>query len=237
MKAGTIFFICIIALMLGSAVTSAQSKRPGRASARQQPPPRPLPTPLSPLDGASIDGSVYRNSYFGFQLTIPQGWIVQSEAAKEQIKEAGKEIAINKDASEKAASDAAVERSFNLLTVSKVPLGTVTEFNALLTCVAEPVPLASTIEFYMFKLKSTLLNMKVPVTVEAEGNVETIGGARFSVMTVLMSPPQGLPARQKYYVTLRKGYALALVTTVLSESDTATVDSIVKSVTFRQSGR
>jgi hypothetical protein len=236
MKAGTIFFICALALLLlvGSAPALAQSTRDGKAAMKQQPPPRPLPTPLSPAEGASVTGSIYRNSYFGFQLTIPKGWIVQSDATKERMKEVGKSIAVNRDAKEKAASDAAVERTINLLTVSKLPLGTIAEFNALFTCVAEPLPLASTPASYMTKLKETLLNMTVPVAIEKEGDIETIDGAQFSVLTILMSPPRGLPARQHYYVTFRKGYALGFVTTVLSESDSAAMDSIVRSARFRQ---
>jgi hypothetical protein len=233
MKAGTIFFVCVIALVLGGSTARAQVRRSGKAPSKQKPPPR----ALSPIDGAGINDSIYRNTYFGFQLTIPKGWIVQDDAAKKQMKEISKSIAINKDEIEKEASDAAVERTLNLLTLSKLSLGTAADFNALFACVAEPVPLYPNISSYMARLKETLRNMTIPITIETEGDVETIGGARFSVITVLMSPPHGIPARQKYYVTLKKGYALAFITTVFSESDSAVIEGIVKSVRFSRSLR
>jgi hypothetical protein len=233
MKAGTIFFLCLMALMFVCSPAMAQSSRVGKATAKPQPPPRPLPTPTSPAEAGSVVGSTYRNTYFGLQLTFPRGWVVQGEATKERMKEMGKSMAVTKSETEKAQTDAAVERSANLLTISKLPLGTMGQFNALLTCVAEPLPLAMTRAMYMVRLKESLLNMTIPVKVEEEGGIETINGTQFSTLTILMTPPRSLPAQQKYYVTTRKGYALGFVTTIFTESDREALNGIIKSIRFQ----
>jgi hypothetical protein len=234
MKAAIIFFISIMALTFVCSPLAAQSSRAGsRATAKRQATPRPLPVPASPSAAGSIVGSTYRNSYFGLQLTFPRGWVVQGDEAKERMKEMGKSMAVTKSQSEKAATDAAVERSANLLTVSKLPLGTAGQFNALLTCVAEPLPLAMPRAMYMARLKESLLNMTVPVTVEEEGGSETINGVQFSTLTIMMNPPASLPAQQKYYITIRKGYALGFVSTIFSESDAEAMNGIMKSIRFQ----
>ncbi len=231
MKAGTIFSLCLLALMFACAPAMAQPARAGKATARPQPPPR--PAPASPAEAGSVVGSTYRNTYFGLQLTFPRGWVVQGEATKERMKEMGKSMAVTKSETEKAQTDAAVERSANLLTISKLPLGTMGQFNALLTCVAEPLPLGLTRAMYMVRLKESLLNMTIPVKVEEEGGLETINGVQFSTLTILMTPPGALPAQQKYYVTLRKGYALGFVATIFTESDREAMNGIIKSIRFQ----
>jgi hypothetical protein len=230
-KAGISFLICVVALTFGCSSALAQARQTGRAAT--QPPPRPLPTPLSPAEAGRVTGSIYRNTYFGFQLKIPQGWVVQGEDTKARMKETSKTLAVNKDQKEKAATDAAVERTANLLTISKLPIGTVGQFNALFSCIAEPLPLSMNKAMYMAQLKRSLQSMTVPVTVEEEGGTETIGGAQYSVLTILMSPPQTLPAKQKYYVTLKKGYAVGFVSTIFSESDAEATESIIRSISFQ----
>ncbi|MBD0326720.1 MAG: hypothetical protein ICV68_09825 [Pyrinomonadaceae bacterium] len=86
---------------------------------------------------------------------------------------------------------------------------------------------------YMTRLKESLLNMTVPVTVEEEGGSETINGVQFATLTIIMNPAGALPAKQKYYVTIRKGYALGFVNTIFSESDSEAMDGIIKSIRFQ----
>lgn len=207
---------------------TAAHAQPGRAQQEAKPAvsasPTSTPTP-APASGVIAD-SVYRNGYFGLRITIPQGWTIQGEDVKQRVKEKAKDVIVPKDGQDKHELEAAVERTLNLLTISKFPMGD--PGNALVMVVAEQVPLAATGPDYMKDLKASLQQTRVPVTL-VDGEVETINGVRFYTVTATLTPGEHV-IRQKYYVTMKKGYALGLITSILSESDADLVNSIMKSV-------
>ena len=209
---------------------TAAHAQPARAQQEATPPVRvsPANTQTPAAAAGFVTDSVYRNDYFGLRISIPQGWIVQGDDVKQRIREGGKEVIVKKDDQNKQELEAAVERTLNLLTISKFPLGERGQLNALVMAIAEPVPLAATLSDYMKDLKAALQQTTVPVTL-IEGEVETINGVRFTTVTALLNPGDRT-VRQKYYVTMKKGYALGLITSILSESDTDLVNSIMKSV-------
>lgn len=204
--------------------------QPGRAQQEAKPAvsasPTSTPTP-APASGVVTD-SVYRNDYFGLRITIPQGWTIQGEDVKQRVKETAKDVIVPKDGQDKHELEAAVERTLNLLTISKFPMGAPGQLNALVMAVAEAVPLAATGPAYMKDLKASLQQTTVPVTV-VDGEVETINGVSFYTLMATLTPGEHV-IRQKYYVTMKKGYALGLITSILSESDADLVNSIMQSV-------
>lgn len=186
-------------------------------------------TTSAAAEAGSINDSIYENSYFGLRLNIPAAWTIQGEDVKKQIKEGGKTSIIAKDEKEKAQFDAAADRTLNLLTISKYPLGTSDQFNALFMSVAEPVPLSAGAPTYIAQLKAVLQQSKVPVTFVDDQGVETINGVKFHTLTITLKPGAET-VRQKYYVLLKKGYALGLITTIINDSDSDAVNNIMKSV-------
>jgi hypothetical protein len=179
-----------------------------------------------------ISESVYRNDYFGLRINIPSGWTIQGDDTKQRIKEGGKALMVPKDETDKNEQEAAVERTLNLLSISKFPLGTPGQSNALFMAIAEPVPLSASGPDYMKQLKSAMEQTKVPVTFVDDNQVETINGVQFYRLTVTLTPGENL-VRQRYYVIIKKGYALGLITTITSDSDNDTVNSILRSVTVQ----
>ncbi|MDQ6653452.1 MAG: hypothetical protein M3Y84_11985 [Acidobacteriota bacterium] len=137
-----------------------------------------------------------------------------------------------KNEQDKTQMEAAVDRTINLLTISKVPLGTPGQLNALFMTLAEPVPLSATGQFYIEKLKSVLQQSTVPLTFVDDQQVETINGVQFHTLTITIRPGESV-VRQKYYVVIKKGYALGLITTIISDSDTEAMNGILKSVTVQ----
>lgn len=222
----TLAHLFVLVMFCGTAAHA----QPGRAQQEAKPAvsanPTSTPTP-APASGVVTD-SVYRNDYFGLRITIPQGWTIQGEDVKERVKEKAKDVIVPKDDQDKHELEAAVERTLNLLTISKFPLGAPGQLNALVMAIAEAVPLAATGPAYMKDLKAALQQTTVPVTV-ADGEMETINGVSFYTLTATLTPGESV-IRQKYYVTMKKGYALGLITSILSESDADLVNSIVQSV-------
>jgi hypothetical protein len=215
----------VIILLCGGEGKAQSSSTP------QEPKPSATPTAPtnSPLEYGVISGSQYENSYFGLRLTIPSGWTIQGDAVKSEIKERGKESIVAKTEQEKAQFEAAVNRTLNLLTISKLPLGTPGQANALFMTIAEPVPLNMTGAVYSENLKAVLEKSQVTVKFLASEPMQTINGVPFHNLTITLGPPENL-VQQKYFFLIKKGYALGLITTTVSESDNELMNGILKSV-------
>jgi hypothetical protein len=114
-----------------------------------------------------------------------------------------------------------------------VPLGTPNQFNANFVAAAEPVPLSTTGPTYIEQLRAVLRLARTPTSIPDDYEIETINGVEFYRLTIPVGSGEDL-AQQKYYVVLRKGYAIALITTIFSESDADTMNSILKSVVIQK---
>lgn len=229
MKKSTVTTLLHVILFVMFCCTAAHAQ-PGRAQQETKPavPASATSTPTpAPASGVIVD-SVYRNDYFGLRITIPQGWSIQGDDVKQRVKEGAKAVIVPKDDQDKHELEAALDRTLNLLTISKFPMGAPGQVNALVMAIAEAVPLSATGPAYMKQLKAALQQTTVPVTV-VDGEVETINGVSFYTLTATLTPGENV-VRQKYYVTMKKGYALGLITSILSESDADLVNSIMKSV-------
>ncbi|MDQ2974836.1 MAG: hypothetical protein M3R69_05410 [Acidobacteriota bacterium] len=119
-----------------------------------------------------------------------------------------------------------------LLIISKVPVGTPDQVNAVFMAMAEPVRVSVTPPSYIENLKHLLQQSKVPITIADDQQVETINGVGFHTLTITIRPGENV-VRQKYYVLIKKGYALGLITTIVSDSDTEVMNSILKSVSVQ----
>lgn len=214
-------------LLLASTASAAQG-----APATQTPP----PPAAKPIDPGRLEGGKYVNDFFGLSFSIPQGWAVHGAAEKQAIMERGKEaVEANADARKKAALEAAAVRGAFLLSASKYPHGQqATDFNAQFGLLVERVPTA------LIKTGSDYFDAMLRVAqgsaakIERQGAMrsERIGGATFSIMDVKMTVPPGVAA-EKFYVTIRNGYAILFSYAYVDETDLKTFDEIMKSVVFK----
>ena len=98
--------------------------------------------------------------------------------------------------------------------------------------IAEPVPPAMTDAVYSENLKAVLQKSQVPVNFLASEPVQTINGVPFHNLTITLGTPENL-VKQRYFFLLKKGYALGLITTTVSENDNELMNAILKSVTLQ----
>jgi hypothetical protein len=187
---------------------------------------------ISPADSGVVIGSVYQNNYFGLRVRIPAGWNIEGDAVKKDLTERGKASIVPKNEQEKAQFDAAADRTLKLLIISKLPVGTPDQVNAVFMAMAEPVRVSVTGPIYIGKLKYLLQQSKVPITIEDDQQAETINGVQFLTLTITIRPGESV-VRQKYYVLIKRGYALGLITTIVSDGDTEVMNSILKSVSVQ----
>lgn len=204
------------------------------AHARAQTTPTPTRADAAPERG-SLDGSVYANDFFGLTLTLPAGWKVQGEAFREKNREAGRKLFDAGDRAAQARLEEAAGNTLNLLTAYQYPVGSAVHFNPAFLCAAEKIPASAagaTGADYMEVLKQTLRYSRAPVTVERDVYAEQVGGETFAVIDITTRFPDAV-GRQRYYAHIRRGHALSLVLTYLTDEQLRALEAVVKSVRFR----
>lgn len=190
--------------------------------------------PDLPDDGV-VSGSTYSNKYFGLTLTIPADWEVQGQSVKQDIKERGKELVTSEDPTKRQQLNKAIDNTLNLLTITQTPLGANATFNPLLLVVAEKLPAgapAMTDSEYSSALKRAFHYSQVPVTIEKDIYLESIGGTSFSVISTSIDF-KGVIVRQKYYAHVKKGYALGFILSFQTEDQLKAQEGILRSVVLQ----
>jgi hypothetical protein len=185
-------------------------------------------------DEGSVADSIYTNQFFGMQLTIPEGWRIADKAAAQKIDQQGADLVAGDSAERRARLREAASKNINLLTMGKViPVDGVSE-SALLIVGAEAVPtwLIKTPQEYISQARRLLQSSAMPVKVEEGTRSKTIGGVEFIVLDVSSEQPGGL-VKQHYYATLKKGYALFIISTYASNHSSEAIEEVLKSVKFK----
>jgi hypothetical protein len=211
---------------------AAQTRRP---PAKQTPPPPKEYTAESlGADQGQVVGSIYTNDYFGVHLTIPEGWRVADEAGTRQINETGAKLMAGDSAEKRARLEEAAKKTLSLLTIGK-PISTAAGVeSAILILAAEPIPacLIKTPQEYLGHAKRLLPSSAMKMKVGEEIRTETIGGVEFAYFELESEQPGGV-VKQKYYATLKKGYALLVISTYSSDKSLQAIEEVLKSVKIK----
>jgi hypothetical protein len=215
-------------LLIGvlSTATSAFAQ-PGGGG--QNPPRPPAPAAESRrIDLGQLDGENYNNNFFGLSLSVPGKWVVVSAQRRETMTEELKRV-ITGDQKKQEQIDDSIQRSFVLLSLTKLPAGEPGNASFMLIAERLPSPSVKNGADVIGLMKKAFTGTNFNVEFQGEVRTEIIGGADFAVATVKTTSPNGT-FMQKIYVTTKNGYALELFYTYLDEADLATLDSIIKSV-------
>jgi hypothetical protein len=186
------------------------------------------------VDQGAFSGSVYRNNYFGLTITIPSDWSIQDSQSMQDLKDLGKKVLDKDDKNIKAVMEASDFQTVSLFSVFRHPLGSPIPFNPNLICMAERVrhmPGITRGKDYHFHTRKLLESSQVSVKFPKEIYTETLGGVEFDVLYSETSFGTML-VKQKQYGAVIKGYVLLIVTTFADENQEATLDEILKTMTF-----
>lgn len=186
------------------------------------------------VDQGAFSGSVYRNNYFGLTITIPSDWSIQDSKSMQDIKNLGKNVLDKDDKNLKAVMEASEFQTVSLFAVFRYPVGTPVPFNPNLMCMAERVrhmPGIKRGKDYHFHTRKLLESSHMSVNFPKEIYTETLGGVEFDVLYSETSLGTML-VKQKQYGAVMKGYVLLIVTTFADENQEATLDEILKTLTF-----
>jgi hypothetical protein len=206
------------------ASTASTSRPPASESAPQSS--SQTPARFAGLDYGKVSGSSYANNFFNFRLIVPFGWRVQGQEVKEMLTEKGRESIKTNNAQTNAQLDKSVSNTVNLLTAFKYEVGTTTDFNASLICGAEWLPNQMSASQYMANAKRILERTQGQYSFKPF-TTETVGGEEFTLMEVQTSS-----VSQRYYVSIKKGYALFFILTYATDEDEAVLRQVIRSIRF-----
>jgi hypothetical protein len=184
------------------------------------------------LDLGRVDNSVYTNEFFGLRLTLPTGWNVVANEVNDAALDVGKEIIKGVDKTVNAAVDKSIAKTVVLVAAGKHPFNTHGADPAMIQCGAERLSsVTMTSAAYMESNKKFLLNSSLKIKLVKDTYTETIGGVTFAVfdMEVVYGT---MTVKQRYHATIRKGFALFIVTSYVLDEDFVTLSNILTSVKF-----
>lgn len=221
-----LLIITVLLLVISAAYflgTTSKSSTPAKASKPQV------------LDEGRIEGSTYKNDYFGLTMNIPENWSIQNDESKNEIKESARELIANSDDVTKAGVDRSIERTVNMLSASKYPLGTPDKANSNFSVMAEKIsafPGIKTGKDYLLNAKKIMEGSKVKFIFK-DITSEKIDGLDFDVLECTIKV-QGQQIKQKYYATIIRDYAFAFYITYSSQEDLNTLNKTIATIKFEK---
>lgn len=187
------------------------------------------------IDAGSFEGSVYSNRYFGMTATMPSGWSIQDQKVQKQIMDTGSKVVAGDDKHLQSVIKESEKQTVNLFAVFRHPIGSPVRFNTNIISVAERVSHISAIKNgkdYLANVKKLLESTSIRVSYPSEMSTENIGGHDFDVMHVKMGIA-GNSVYQDYYVLIKKGYALAFITSFSNNEEKAILQDFLDTVTIK----
>ena len=189
------------------------------------------------IDAGTIEDSVYKNRYFGFKVTLPEGWNPLDQNTREDMEKTATKMITANNKGLGAMIDASSEDAVNMFTVFKHPLGTPVPFNPSVMCMAQKVdnlPGIKTGSDYLYHVMQVLDNLDFgPFHVEYSGSTytEELGGVDFDVFDITVQ--MGMTTiTQKFYARVMKGYVLSYVVTYQSWDEMEELDNCLQTVRF-----
>jgi hypothetical protein len=222
------FFTFILVIAAGTATISAQTKpvpTPQRALTQQEP-------VVDNKKGAVI-GRAYVNEYFGFEITLPDTWLIPGDDFEEYMKGKGYDLSLKApeslSATSKARVNAGLEKVSILVTAYRSMPGSTD--NAIMRVSAEDLsgePQIKDAVDYIDAIRATYQLMKLPIDFRySETNAEKLGKMQFGYIDT-----SSLAGKKRMYATVRSRHAILFTLSYSNDDDLATMRQILSDGTF-----
>jgi hypothetical protein len=187
------------------------------------------------FDYGHTENGKYLNSFFGLELDIPSGWVVQTREETENLTEMGKEFVAGDDENLKAVIDASKINSANLISVFQYEVGSAVDYNPNFMLVAENIknsPGTKTGSDYLFQARKFLAQSKIEYShIDDKFEKKMINGQEFYVMNCNIEYA-GLSINQIYYSTIVDGFAMNVIVSYTTDEQKSDLDKMLNSMAF-----
>lgn len=188
------------------------------------------------FDYGRIENSQYVNSFFGFEITLPTDWIVQTKEQMEDMTNRGKALVAGDDSNMKAVLKASEINTANLLSVFQFERGSAVEYNPSFSIIVENIknlPGIKTGNEYLFQAKKLMEQSQLKYDyIDKEFSKEVVNGTDFYKMNAEIKY-MGLDIKQIYFVTIQKGFSFVVITTFINDQQKQDLLKSIYSMQFK----
>ncbi len=177
-----------------------------------------------------VEGSTYKNKFFGVKLILPETWLIQEAQVNDAIKQIGSKSVTGKTSQTQKAYDIAMQRLTVLFTASKDILGI--ENNATMIFSAEKSPPLVQIRNGQDYLRLNIQSFKKLQLPPDFKYSETIKSEKFGIETFYSLDIERATYNQRFYAIYRKGYSLFFTLTYSAEEDLETMKDVIRNSDF-----
>ena len=188
------------------------------------------------FDYGHIENGKYVNSFFKFEIVLPDGWTIQSQEQMDNLTKMGTEIITDN----KAVIKASLINTANLLQATQYELGAPVDSNSGINIVAENIsntPGIKTGGDFLFHLRKMLQASLLDVEhVDEDFEKETIGGVDFYKMKAIVNyaVQKGQFSNQILYSTIFNNFSLCIIITYKDEVQQQELLKSINSLNFKK---
>lgn len=191
--------------------------------------------PAESFDYGNIEKNVYRNDYFGLNITFDTTWFVKDKKQKKEMREAGKKLITGDDKVMKAVIKASEVNVANIFTIFKYEHGAPVDFNPSFAAVAENIKKSPGIKNgkdYLFHVRKFLKLSQLKHTFEKEIYQRKIGSKKFWVLETNINY-LGQVIKQEYIYKIFKRFTLSFIMAYNSEEQKKELYQLLKDIEFK----
>lgn len=186
------------------------------------------------FDYGKIEEHIYTNSFFNFQIQIPDTWAVQSKEIQEAIRQTGRNIISEKSDLSKEELDVASIGSAQLLTVFKHDLAEKKVDNPALVILAENIanmPHLGEIDKYFNNIIGQLKYSSLKFQADKDYKDVNLGNYKFRLMKTQAQLSNGVDTLyQDYYGLTNNNFVFAIIATYVSKESGQELNQILRTI-------
>jgi hypothetical protein len=188
------------------------------------------------FDYGRVENMKYINSYFDFEITLPDNWKVQSKEQLNDINNKGRDLIAGDNETMKTFLKASEINSAFLLSANQYEVGAPVDFNPSIAIVAENIKNSPGIKSgndYLFQVRKLLRQSQVKYDyTDSVFSKETINKMDFYKMNAELTN-MGLNIKQIYYSSILKGFSLGIIISFNNDQQKTELLKSVASLKFK----
>ena len=190
-----------------------------------------LPTDF---DYGIVENGVYKNNYFGVRIPFNTDWSVQSQKQMSDLTKSGTDLIVGDNDEFQKVVDASLINVAELFMIFKYEVGSTTNFNPSFLMNAENLkqfPNINNASEYLVGAKRVLQQSNMQIDYRSEDYEVEIGNEKFLCMEIENG---SFGIFQDYFVTLKRGFAVAFIVTYDNEEDKKELYSIIENININK---
>ncbi|WP_027418512.1 hypothetical protein [Crocinitomix catalasitica] len=188
------------------------------------------------FDYGRVEGNVYSNDFFAFEMNVPKGWAVQSKEEMDKLSSAGGELMAGDDEDYKKELKAAEINSATLLSVFEHEVGTNVDYNPNFIVMTENINGAVGVTDGAGYLDATKVQMERGQVkydiISGDYQEVNLGGTDFHKMDAAITYA-GITINQTFYSSIINGFAFNVIISYVTDEQKAVLEKVLDGMRFK----